>query len=188
MPPVMQMGTRRPHGCQLGLASFPSVLPLLVGCSGLTSCPGGCSGTGPRWLSVRGLRRVGMLSRAAPTVCFAASCTTFLTPSQINNLSPTTLSTSDPVLLILHPNLFLLAQMALACRRSLLVSLPGVRRSPHRPCTLHHVCWFLLVFPCYFSPWLEQASLSPPGKVQWFLAALPSSFSGRGWQFARVPS
>lgn len=46
----------------------------------------------------------------------------FSDPSQINNLSPSTLSTSDPVLLILHPNLFILAQMALACCKSLLVS------------------------------------------------------------------
>lgn len=40
MLPVMQMGTRRPRGCQLGLTPFPSILPLLVGCSGLTSCQG----------------------------------------------------------------------------------------------------------------------------------------------------
>lgn len=131
MLPVMQMGTRRPRGCQLGLTPFPSILPLLVGCSGLTSCQGaglaqettGSPATGcaaPRY------------SAGRPRVC-ALLC--LVPPSQINNIPLFTVSTSVPVLLILHPSSVILAQMPLAHCKSLSVSFPG-----GCPCTFHRAC------------------------------------------------
>jgi len=121
MLPVMQVGTRRPLGCQPGLTTFPSP-PSSHWVLGAHLLPQGVVRHRTGWLSCHGLLRTGMLCRAAPRACSAVSCEDFLPLSQINN--PHLVSPCQSVLLILHPNFINLAKMSLAHGDSVSISFP----------------------------------------------------------------